>query len=377
MRSLDWVVLFGWLAFLVGYGIYRGRGSNTVSQFLLAGKTMPWYAMGLSIMATQASAITFISTTAQSYVDGMRFVQFYFGLPIAMVIISATAVPIFHRANVYTAYEYLETRFDAKTRLLVTIVFLIQRGLAAGLGLSAPAIVMSVVLDWPFRVTIVIMGGLVVLFTTLGGIKAVTWADVLQMAVIMSALVLALIIGVHSMPRDVSFFDAIKLAGAAGRLNAITTHFDWNDRFNVWSGLIGGLFLALAYFGTDQSQVQRYLAGRSVGQSRLSLLFNGMAKIPVQFFILFIGSMVFVFFLFERPPLVFQPAELAHLQTTAQYPAIEASYEQAFEQRRTAARAFKDAPDPSAPARLRCNRSRIGAGEPRRCTEKRAGSHGR
>jgi SSS family solute:Na+ symporter len=350
MRPLDWVVLFGWLAFLVGYGIYRGRGSNTVSQFLLAGKTMPWYAMGLSIMATQASAITFISTTAQSYVDGMRFVQFYLGLPIAMVILSATAVPIFHRAKVYTAYEYLEGRFDAKTRLLVTIVFLIQRGLAAGLGLSAPAIVMSVILGWPFRVTIVLMGGLVVLFTTMGGIKAVTWADVLQMAVIMSALVLALVLCVHSMPRDVSFFDAIKLAGAAGRLNAITTAFDWNDRFNLWSGLIGGSFLALAYFGTDQSQVQRYLAGRSVGQSRLSLLFNAMAKVPVQFFILFIGTMVFVFFLFERPPLVFQPAELARIQATPQYAAIEAGYEQAFDQRRTAARGLKDAGDDAARA---------------------------
>src|ERR1700685_795366 len=202
MRALDWIVLVASLVSIIAYGLYRSRGSNTVDRYLLAGRSMPWYAMALSIMATQASAITFISTTGQSYIDGMRFVQFYFGLPIAMVIICATAVPIFHRAQVYTAYEYLETRFDAKTRLLVTIVFLIQRGLAAGLGLSAPAIVMSVVLDWPFRVTIVIMGELVVLFTTLGGIKAVTWADVLQMAVIMSALVLALIIGVHSMPSD-------------------------------------------------------------------------------------------------------------------------------------------------------------------------------
>src|SRR6204780_2177547 len=274
MTPLDWVVLFAWLAFLVSYGLWRGRGSDTVNQFLLAGKTMPWYAMGLSIMATQASAITFISTTAQSYVDGMRFVQFYFGLPIAMVILSATAVPIFHRANVYTAYEYLEARFDAKTRLLVTIVFLIQRGLAAGLGLSAPAIVMSVILGWPFRVTIVMMGGLVVLFTTLGGIKAVTWADVLQMAVIMSALVLAFGVAISMLPPDVSFLDAVRLAGGAGKLNAVTTTFDWNDRYNIWSGLIGGMFLALAYFGTDQSQVQRYLTGKSITATRLTLLFN-------------------------------------------------------------------------------------------------------
>src|SRR5690242_2666075 len=202
MTPLDWIVLFGWMTFLVSYGLWRGRGSTSVNQFLLAGKTMPWYAMGLSIMATQASAITFISTTGQSYTDGMRFVQFYFGLPLAMVALSATAVPIFHRAKVYTAYEYLEHRFDAKTRALVTAVFLISRGLGAGIALSAPAIVLSVILGWPFRVTILIMGGLVVLFTTMGGIKAITWADVQQMIVIMISLVLAMVIVVASLPAD-------------------------------------------------------------------------------------------------------------------------------------------------------------------------------
>src|SRR5712691_7089666 len=228
MTTLDWVVLFGWLIFLVSYGLWRGRGSDNVNEFLLAGKTMPWYAMGLSIMATQASAITFISTTAQAYVDGMRFVQFYFGLPLAMVILSATVVPVFHRAKVYTAYEYLEYRFDAKTRLLVTICFLISRGLGAGLAISAPAIVLSVVLGWPFRVKVLLMGGLVVLYTTMGGIKAVQWADVQQMAVILFALVLALGIAISLLPPDVSFFDAVKLAGAAGKLNPVTTGFDWN-----------------------------------------------------------------------------------------------------------------------------------------------------
>src|SRR5580698_8498429 len=206
MKLVDWLVMFGWLAFIVGYGIYRGRGSDTVKGYLLAGRSMPWYAMGLSIMATQASAITFISTTGQAYVDGMRFVQFYFGLPIAMVILSATTVPIFHRAKVYTAYEYLEQRFDAKTRALVTGIFLIQRGLSAGVALSAPAIVLSVVLGWPFRVTIVVMGSLVVLYTTMGGIKAVTWADVQQMMVILVSLALALAIAVWRLPSDVSFF---------------------------------------------------------------------------------------------------------------------------------------------------------------------------
>ena len=253
MTTLDWIVLFGWLAFLVSYGLWRGRGSNSVNQFLLAGKTMPWYAMGLSIMATQASAITFISTTGQAYVDGMRFVQFYFGLPVAMVILSATAVPIFHRAKVYTAYEYLEQRFDAKTRTLVTIIFLIGRGLGAGIALAAPSIVMSVVLGWPYYVTTLVMGGLIILYTTLGGIKAVTYADVQQMMMIMGALILALVIAIWKLPHDVSLFDAVRIAGAAGRLNAVDTHFDLNSRYNLWSGLIGSTFLMLAYFGTDQS----------------------------------------------------------------------------------------------------------------------------
>jgi SSS family transporter len=330
--------MFGWLVFLVSYGLWRGRGSGSTQEFMLAGKTMPWYAMGLSIIATQASAITFISTTAQAYVDGMRFVQFYFGLPLAMVILSATAVPIFHRAKVYTAYEYLEHRFDAKTRLLVTIVFLISRGLQAGLALAAPAIVLSVVLGWPFSVTILIMGGLVVLYTTLGGIKAVTWADVQQMAMIMVALLIAFAIAISRLPQDVSFLDAVKLAGAAGKLNAVTTTFDWNDRYNIWSGLIGGMFLALAYFGTDQSQVQRYLTGKSIGQSRLGLLLTAMVKVPMQFFILFIGAMVFVLFLFVRPPIVFQPVVMEQLQASPQYAAIESRYEQAFDQRQAAAR---------------------------------------
>jgi len=338
MNPLDWAVLFGWLVLLVSFGLWRSRGSNSVNQFLLAGKSMPWYAMGLSIMATQAGAITFISTPGQSYVDGMRFVQFYFGLPLAMVILSATAVPIFHRAKVYTAYEYLEHRFDAKTRALVTVVFLLQRGLGAGLALAAPAIVLSVILKWPFTITTLIMGGIIVLFTTLGGIKAITWADVPQMLVILASLILALIVAIRLLPPDVSFREAARLAGAAGKLTAVDTHFNWNDRFNLWSGLIGGMSLALAYFGTDQSQVQRYLTGRSIGQSRLSLLFNAVFKVPMQFFILFIGAMVFVFFVFERPPLVFQPEQMKRLESMPQYAGLEADYRGAFDQRQQAAR---------------------------------------
>ncbi|HEV2198697.1 MAG TPA: sodium:solute symporter [Bryobacteraceae bacterium] len=341
MSALDWIVLFGWLVFLVGYGLWRGRGSDSVSQFLLAGKTMPWYAMGLSIMATQASAITFVSTTGQGFVDGMRFVQFYFGLPIAMVILSATAVPIFHRAKVYTAYEYLEQRFDAKTRSLVTAIFLVGRGLGAGIALAAPAIVMSAVLGMPYRWTTVIMGGLVIVYTTSGGIKAVTWADVLQMGMIMGALLLALGIAISMLPAGVSFLDAVRLAGAAGLLNAVDTHFDWGSRYNLWSGLIGSTFLMLAYFGTDQSQVQRYLTGRSIGQSRLGLLLNAMAKVPVQFLILFIGTIVFSFFLFVRPPLLFHPLEMKRLQQSSEYPALEARYEHAWDERQLAARRMK------------------------------------
>jgi Na+/proline symporter len=348
MTPIDWVVLFAWLIFLVTYGLWRGRGSDTANQFLLAGKTMPWYAMGLSIMATQASAITFISTTAQAYTDGMRFVQFYFGLPIAMVILSATVVPIFHRAKVYTAYEYLGKRFDSKTRSLVTAIFLIERGLGSGVALAAPAIVLSVILGWPFRVTTIVMGTLVILYTTTGGIKAVTWADVQQMGVIMASLILALVIAIAMLPSDVSFLDAIRIAGAAGRLNVVDTHFDLNNRYTLWTGLIGAMFLFLAYFGTDQSQVQRFLTGRSIGQSRLSLLFNAVAKVPMQFFILFIGAMVFVFFIFVRPPMIFQPIEQKQLEMRAEYPALQARFNQAFEQRQTAARHVKDAGDPAA-----------------------------
>jgi Na+/proline symporter len=340
LRLADWLVLCGSLAFVVLYGLWRGRGSNSVNKYLLAGKTMPWHAMALSIMATQASAVTFISTTGQSYVDGMRFVQFYFGLPLAMVILCATAVPIFHRANVYTAYEYLEQRFDARTRALVSAIFLIQRGLALGITLYAPAVVLTVLLGWPERVTTLIMGAVAVMYTTLGGVKTVAWSDFQQMMVMTAGLVAALIAAVLLLPSGVSFHDAVSLAGAAGRLNAVTLKLDWNDRYNLWSGLIGGMFLALSYFGCDQSQVQRYLTGKSIAQSRLSLLFNGIAKVPMQFFILFIGAMVFVFYIYEKPPMLFERTELARIQQPsmqAEYRPLEQRYDAAFESRKAAA----------------------------------------
>ncbi|MBI4874174.1 MAG: sodium:solute symporter [Acidobacteria bacterium] len=346
MRPADWIVLGGSLALVVLYGIWRGRGSDTVNKYLLAGKTMRWHVMALSIMATQASAVTFISTTGQSYADGMRFVQFYFGLPLAMVILSFTAVPIFHRAKVYTAYEYLEQRFDGRTRALVSAIFLIQRGLALGITLYAPAVVLTVILGWPDRATTLFMGGVAVLYTTLGGVKAIAWADVQQMLVMTAGLAAALAAAVLLLPAHVSFADAVTLAGVAGRLNAVTLNMDWNDRYNLWSGLIGGMFLALAYFGCDQSQVQRYLTGKSIAQSRLSLLFNGIAKVPMQFFILFIGAMVFVFYIYEKPPLLFERTELERIQRPsmrAEYRPVEARYDAAFEDRKTAANRFLQA----------------------------------
>lgn len=340
MSPLDWAVLAGSLAFIVLYGIYKGRGSNTVKRYLLADKTMPWYAMALSIMATQASAITFISTTGQAYVDGMRFVQFYFGLPIAMVILCATAVPIFHRAGVYTAYEYLERRFDAKTRALASVIFLIQRGLAVGLALYAPAIVLAVLFGWPDRVTTLVMGGLVIGYTVAGGIRAVTWTDVQQMLIIFLGLVVAIATALLLLPGEVGLGGALYLAGQMGRLNAVDFTLDWSNRYNVWSGLVGGMFLALAYFGCDQSQVQRYLTGRSIAESRLSLLFNAAAKVPMQFFILFIGAILFVLHVYERPPLLFQQAAREKFGAHAQAGEIETRYESAFAQRKAAAAAL-------------------------------------
>jgi SSS family solute:Na+ symporter len=343
MRPLDWAVLLGALAAIVIYGLYRGRGSNTVNKFLLAGKTMPWYAMALSIMATQASAITFLSTPAQGYADGIRFVQFYLGLPLAMVILAATVVPAFHRANVYTAYEYLEKRFDAKTRALVGAIFLIERGLAVGVALCAPAIVLTVVMGWPDRLTTIVMGAIIITYTVAGGIKAVTWTEVQQMLVILIGLLAAFFTALWLLPSGVSIGDAFSLAGAAGKLNALDLRFDWNNRYNLWSGLLGGTFLFLAYFGTDQSQVQRYLTGRSIAQSRLSLLFNAVAKIPMQFLILVTGAMVFVFFLYQKPPLLFHPLELQRIQSQPGYAALAERYDSAFEDRRRAVASLAEA----------------------------------
>ncbi len=361
MRPLDWIVLVGTLAAIVLYGLWRSRGADTTNKYLLAGKSLPWYAVALSIMATQAGAITFISTTGQSYVDGMRFVQFYLGLPLAMVLISMTAVPIFHRANVYTAYEDLEQRFDAKTRALVSVIFLIQRGLAVGVALYAPAVVLTVIMGWPDRVTTLLMGAVVITYASIGGIKAIAWTDVQQMIIVLAGLLIALTMAVHLLPADVSFLGAIHVAGAAGRLNPIVLRFDPNDRYNLWSGLIGGMFLALAYFGTDQSQVQRYLTGKSIAQSRLSLLFNAVAKIPMQFLILFTGAMVFVFYTFVQPPLLFDRPHLERLQAQDGYAALASRYDTAFEHRQSAAHEVAAVNTPEALARFKAAEAELDA----------------
>jgi Na+/proline symporter len=311
VSHLDWAVLAAALLGMVAYGVWRGGRSRDMRGFLLAGKEMRWGTVALSIMATQASAITFLSTPGQAYTDGMRFVQFYLGLPIAMVVLSITAVPLYHRLKVYTAYEYLEGRFDTKTRALTAFLFLTQRGLAAGLTIFAPALILSVILGWDLRITILVIGGLVVVYTTSGGTRAVSRTQVLQVGIILTGMVAAFAVLVSSLPAGISLVDAVRVAGKAGRLNAIDLSFDLSSRYTIWSGLIGGAFLALSYFGTDQSQVQRYLAGRSVAASRLGLLFNGMAKVPMQFGILFLGAMVFAFYQFATPPIFFNPVQTA------------------------------------------------------------------
>lgn len=329
MRTPDWIVLSLFLLFVAAYGVWKTRGKKDVQGYFLADKAVPWYAITISVMATQASAITFLSTPGQAYVDGMRFVQFYFGLPIAMVVLSATAVPIYHRLKVYTAYEYLERRFDLKNRALGSLLFLIQRGLAAGFTILAPALIISVILGWDFRLTIFMTGGLVIVYTASGGTEAVSKTHLLQMMIITAGMGTAFVMVLQRLPADVSFAGALQVAGKLGRLNAVTFAFDLGDRYNFWSGLIGGAFVALSYFGTDQSQVQRYLTGRSIAQSRLGLLANGVLKVPMQFFILFIGAMIFVFYQFVTPPLFFNPVESAAMKGSAYaeaYAGLEADF---------------------------------------------------
>jgi SSS family transporter len=330
MTTLDWVVMCGFIGFVVLYGTWKSRSTRDVDTYIRAGKTSQWWLVALSIMATQASAITFLSTPGQAYVDGMRFVQFYLGLPIAMIILCITAIPIYNKLNVYTAYEYLEKRFDLKNRMLGSTLFLTQRGLAAGFTIYAPSLILSVILGWEMNITIIIVGAMVILYTTIGGTVAVNKTHLLQMIIITVGMFSAFFVLMTLMPKDVSIIDAAYVAGKMGKLNAIDFSFDLSNRYTFWSGIIGGTFLMLSYFGTDQSQVQRYLAGSSVTQSRLGLLTNGLVKVPMQFIILFIGAMVFVFYQFVTPPLFFNPVEEAKVksgQYRAEYELVEKDFQ--------------------------------------------------
>jgi len=308
MQLLDWIILIGTLVSIVSYGVYKTRGIDKVQDYLRGGNQAHWWTIGISVMATQASAITFLSTPGQAYHDGMGFVQFYFGLPIAMVIICIVFIPIYYRLKVYTAYEYLESRFDLKTRMLTAILFLIQRGLAAGITIFAPAIILSAVLGWNLNILTILIGVLVIIYTVSGGTKAVNVTQKQQMAVMFTGMLIAFLLIVSYLPENISFTNALQIAGANGKMDILDFSFDFNNRYTFWSGIIGGTFLALSYFGTDQSQVQRYLSGKSVREMQLGLIFNGILKVPMQFFILLVGVMVFVFYQFNLAPLNFNPS---------------------------------------------------------------------
>ena len=337
MSTLDWAVLFGTLAAIVTYGIWKTRGPSSMTDYVHGGYRDRWLTIGLGVMATQASAITFLSMPGQAYEDGMRFLQFYFGLPIAMVILSVAFIPRFYKLRVLTAYEYLEGRFDLKTRQLAAFLFLLQRGLSAGITIYAPAIVLSKVLGWPLNLTCLMIGGLVILYTVAGGTRAVSQTQRQQMVVMLGGMVVAFVVIVHKLPAELSFRHAVSLAGTLGKMNVVDFSPDLGNRYTFWSGLAGGGFLAMAYFGTDQSQVQRYLSGKSVTESRLGLLFNGLLKVPMQFLILFVGVMVFVFYQFNAPPLFFNESELARVAQTSRAPemrALEVEHWLAFARKR-------------------------------------------
>ena len=338
MQQIDWFILIGTLLFIVLYGTYKSRGSKNVTQYLKGGSDSRWWTIGLSVMATQASAITFLSTPGQAFHSGMGFVQFYFGLPIAMVIICLVFIPIYHRLKVFTAYEYLETRFDLKTRTLTAILFLIQRGLAAGITIFAPAIILSAVLGWNLVMLNIIIGVLVIIYTVSGGTKAVSVTQKQQMAIIFGGMFVAFLLILNYLPLDITFTKALEIAGASGKMEILDFSFDFNNKYTFWSGIIGGTFLALSYFGTDQSQVQRYLSGKSMKEMQMGLIFNGLLKIPMQFFILLVGVMVFVFYQFNSSPLHFNPSAVNDVLNSP----YAAQYQDLQEQKNTLEIAIKE-----------------------------------
>jgi solute:Na+ symporter, SSS family len=324
MSQLDWIVLVVTLLAIISYGLYKSRTSRNLDGYFLSNRSLPWGMVLLSIMGTQASAITFLSAPGQAYTDGMRFVQYYFGIPLAMIVICIFFVPIFSRLKVYTAYEYLENRFDNKTRTLTSFLFLLQRGLSTGISVYAPSIILSSLFGWNIYYTNMLMGGLLIIYTMSGGAKAVAYTQQLQLIIIFIGMFLAAYMVVNMLPKNVSFTDALEVSGKMGKLNVITTgfekgHFNWSDQYNLFSGLIGGFFLALSYFGTDQSQVGRYLTAKSLKQSRMGLLMNGLVKVPMQFAILLIGALVFTFYQFNKAPIFFNEVQVKKLEASAVY----------------------------------------------------------
>ncbi len=340
MHWLDWAIVAAYLIYIVYDGLRLTKKSNEIEGYFLASRSLPWWAVGLSVMATQLSAITLVGTTGQAYADGMRFVQFYFGLPFAMVILCVTAVPFFYRAKVFTAYEYLERRFDSKTRSLTSFFFLVSRGLSCGVIVAAPSVVLSLVLGWNELTTILVMGLTTTIYTMFGGVQAVAWTDVKQMVIIFIGLGIILFVIIGQFPAGVSVGEAMDLAGAVGRMKAVDTSFNLNETYTLWSGLIGGLFLMLSYFGCDQSQVQRFLTAKSVSEGRTSLLMSAFIKIPMQLLILFIGVMVFVFYQFVQPPMIFKADDRAKVEQIAEYKDLEKDYAVAYEKRRRSALLF-------------------------------------
>lgn len=340
MNNLDLIVLFGTLLFIVFYGVWKTRGQKDIEGYLLGGHSLKWGTIGLSVMATQASAITFISTPGQAYESGMGFVQNYFGLPLALIVVSAVFIPIFYRLNVFTAYEFLETRFDLKTRFLGAFIFLIQRGLAAGITIYAPAIIVSSILGWDLTFTILCTGVLVIIYTVSGGTKAVSITQKQQMAVIMGGMCVAFFMLVGYITDHTTFGGALEIAGNLGKLEVVNLEFDITERYTIWSGLTGGFFLMLSYFGTDQSQVQRYLGGSNVSESRMGLMFNAVLKIPMQFFILFTGVMVYIFYIFYQPPMHFKETSVEVVKNSAyhqEYRELDHEYAHVLDKRKAAA----------------------------------------
>ncbi|MBE8712893.1 sodium:solute symporter [Sphingobacterium hungaricum] len=330
MSTLDWLVLFLTLFLIVAYGVYKSRDIKNIDGYLLGNRSLPWYNVGFSVMATQASAITFLSAPGLAYSSGMSFVQFYFGLPLAMIVLCITFVPIFHKLKVFTAYEFLEKRFDVNTRVLTALLFLIQRGISTGITIFAPSIILSTILHIDVTYTTLVIGSVVVLYTVYGGTKAVSFTQLLQMGIIFAALLLAGVMVIQLLPQEIGFSEALHIAGKSGKANAIDFNFDLNNQYTVWTGLIGGFFLQLSYFGTDQSQVGRYLTGSSVRDSRLGLLMNGLLKVPMQFAILLIGILVFAYYQYNTPPLFFNELETNKLQNSeyrAEYESILQSHQ--------------------------------------------------